>query len=265
MAADAQTKGQVWQAASYGRHCRFVAELGAPVLELLAPRRGERILDLGCGDGALTQRLVEAGARVTAVDAAADMVAAARRAGLDAECRDATDLGYDGAFDAVFTNAVLHWVPQADAVIDNVWRALVPGGRFVGEFGGFANVAAIRVALHAVLARRGLDGPARDPWFFPSAGAYAARLEARGFRVQSCEIVPRPTLLTTDMAGWMENFSGAFLAGLEPAERERAVAEVLELLAPVLRDEAGQWWADYIRLRFAAEKPADAAAKGGAR
>ena len=252
----APTAGQSWDPNGYRRNADFVPKLGDAVLALLAPRPGERILDLGCGDGALTQALVTAGARVVGVDASSEMVAAAQARGLDARVADGAALAFDGAFDAVFSNAALHWMVRADAVIAGVHRALKPGGRFVGEFGGHGNVAAITVALVAVLRRRGIDGAAAIPWYFPAPEAYRARLEAHGFVVDSIALVPRPTPLPTDMAGWLDTFAAPFFAGLEPADRAEALDEAVALLEPVLRDTAGQWTADYVRLRFAARRPA---------
>jgi hypothetical protein len=137
-------------------------------------------------------------------------------------------------------------------VLSGVRRALKPGGRFVGEFGGHGNVAAISVALVAVLAWRGVDGHAAFPWYFPSAEAYAAKLEAHGFAVDRIELIPRPTPLPTDMAGWLDTFAESFFGRLPADQRGAARDEVLALLAPYLRDEQGRWTADYVRLRFAA-------------
>lgn len=243
---------QSWQADRYATNARFVADLGAPVVELLAPRPGERILDLGCGDGALSERLAALGCTVIGVDAGPDMVAAARRRGVDAYVADGQDLRFAAEFDAVFSNAALHWMRDADAVLEGVRRALKPGGRFVGEFGGHGNVAAITVALVAVLARRGVDGHAAFPWYFPSAEAYAAKLEANGFVVDQIALIPRPTPLPTDMAGWLGTFAEGFFGRLPANQRAAARDEVLALLAPYLRDERGRWIADYVRLRFAA-------------
>jgi SAM-dependent methyltransferase len=243
---------QSWQPDRYAANARFVADLGLPVVELLAPRPGERILDLGCGDGALTERLAALGCTVIAVDAASEMVAAARRRGLEAYVADGQDLRFVAEFDAVFSNAALHWMRDADAVLRGVRRALRPGGRFVGEFGGHGNVAAIAVALAAVLARRGIDAHAAFPWYFPSAEAYAAKLETHGFALDRIDLIPRPTPLPTDMAGWLATFAESFFGRLPAAARDAARDEVLALLAPHLRDERGRWTADYVRLRFAA-------------
>lgn len=246
---------QTWAAERYAANARFVADLGAPVVALLDPTPGERILDLGCGDGALTERLAAAGCEVVGVDGAPGMVAAARARGLDARVMDGEALTFAREFDAVFSNAALHWMTRPDAVIEGVTRALRPGGRFVGEFGGHGNVAAITVALVAVLERRGVDGRDAIPWYFPTAGAYRARLEAHGFEVASIELIPRPTPLPTDMAGWLETFAEAFLDRLDRSERAAARDEVLALLGPCLCDERGRWTADYVRLRFAARLP----------
>ena len=245
--------GQDWDASRYAAHARFVAELGMPVVELLAPRPGERILDLGCGDGALTARLAELGCEVIGVDADPDMVRAARERGVDARLADGAGLSFAQEFDAVFSNAALHWMKSdPDAVVAGVARSLRPGGRFVGEFGGHGNVAAISVALLAVLARRGVDGRASHPWYFPTPQEYRARLERHGFAVQSIGLIPRPTPLPTGMAAWLGVFANPFLALVPLADRPALLEEAVALLEPVLCDHAGNWTADYVRLRFAA-------------
>jgi len=249
----ASSRDQHWNPEQYGRHARFVAELGAPLVELLAPQPGERILDLGCGDGALTLRLLEHGCSVVAVDASAAMVQAALALGLDARRMDGQALAFATDFDAVFSNAALHWMPDAEAVIAGVWNALRPGGRFVGEFGGHGNVAAIVAALDAALAARGLAVPC--PWFFPDPDTYAALLEARGFQVRSIALFPRPTLLPGDVGGWLETFAQPYTAALPPGERAPFIGEVVESLRPLLCDDRGDWRADYVRLRFLAHKP----------
>jgi len=137
---------QHWNPEQYGRNARFVSELGMPVVELLSPRSGERILDLGCGDGALTVKLVELGCTVVGVDSSAEMVSVARLLGVDAHIMDGQSLAFVSEFDAVFSNAVLHWIKNPERVLAGVWRALKPGGRFVGEFGGYGNVAVIVTA-----------------------------------------------------------------------------------------------------------------------
>ena len=245
-----ETGTQRWKADSYQEHTGFVPLLGAPVLNLLAPKPGERILDLGCGDGALTEKLVAAGARVMGVDASEAMIEAAKARGLDVQVRDAHELDFGPTFDAVFSNAALHWMLDPDAVIAGVRRALKPGGRFVGEFGGHGNVAAIMVALLAVLWKRGIDADAFAPWYFPTTDAYRARLEAAGFTVETIDLIPRPTPLPTDMEGWLRTMAGPFFAALEADDREPALDDAVRLLKPCLCDEGNRWTADYVRLRF---------------
>jgi len=243
-----------WNPDLYAKNARFVSDLGAPVLELLSPKAGERILDLGCGDGVLSRQLLDMGCQVVGVDASTAQVEATRRLGVDAKVMEGEALAFDAEFDAVFSNAALHWMKDARRVADGVFRALVPGGRFVAEFGGEGCVKTIRDALATALGRRGIDGRALDPWYFPSAGEYAAVLEASGFRVEAITSFPRPTPLPTGLEGWLHTFAANYLSPLPPASRPAFLAEVSELVAPALRSPSGTFIADYVRLRFRAQK-----------
>jgi trans-aconitate methyltransferase len=248
------TPRQTWSPERYAKHARFVSDLGMPVVDLLGPRAGERILDLGCGDGALTEKLVACGCDVVGLDTSAEQVAGARARGLDARVGSGEALAFDGEFDAVFSNAALHWMRRPDAVIARVRRALKPGGRFVGEMGGHGCVDHIVRALGHALAARGIDATRYNPWFFPTDADYRGRLEAHGFRVESIALFPRPTPLPGDVTGWLETFAESFLVAVPADERPAFLAEVREALRPALADACGQWTADYVRLRFAAHR-----------
>lgn len=249
--------GHSWDPTAYAAHASFVPALGGAVLGLLAPKPGERILDLGCGDGVLTQKLVGAGATVVGVDADKAMIAAAAEKGLDARLMDGRQLTFDAEFDAVFSNAALHWMPPASFVAAGVFRALKPGGRFVGEFGGHGNIAAIRTALRAVLTIRGYRVPPAEESFYPTAQEYRDVLETAGFEVTSAEIIPRPTPVPSGMSAWLQTFRGGFIdnAGVPEVERSQVIEDTRAMLRPILADQAGNWTADYVRLRFAARKP----------
>jgi SAM-dependent methyltransferase len=246
---------QTWNSELYEKNARFVSDLGAPVLERLAARAGEHILDLGCGDGVLTKKIADLGCHVVGLDSSSDFVAAARRLGLEVVEKSAYDMDFVSRFDAVFSNAALHWMKDADAVIGNVARALRPKGRFVAEMGGHGCVKTVLAALIEELGRRGYNGDSANPWYFPSAEDYGARLTAAGFSVRYIAIIPRPTLLPGDVLGWLVTFSGAF-AGLLPAAERRDYLECVRArLAQQLCDANGRWTVDYVRLRFEAHLP----------
>lgn len=244
---------QHWDPERYRRNAGFVAELGMPVVDLLALKAGERILDLGCGEGALTRKLAALGCDVVGVDASADQIRKARDEGLDAHVADGQNLTFDAQFDAVFTNAALHWMKDAAAVVSGVRRALKPGGRFVGEFGGVGNVQTLRTALRVAVAARGIDPDEADPWYFPTPDAYRDVLEAEGFVVKSIELINRPTPLPGDVDGWLASFGESFLNRIDETERVAAIDQIRDALRPVLTDPDGTWVADYVRLRFSAE------------
>ena len=248
------SRRQTWSAASYDEHARFVSDLAGGVIDWLQPESGERILDLGCGDGVLTAEIAGKGAEVVGVDASADFVRACQARGLDVRLMDGENLTFDQEFDAVFSNAALHWMTRPEHVIAGIWRALKPQGRFVAEFGGHGNVAAITTALHAMALRHGKDTGLAHPWFFPSLAAYRALLEAQGFAVARIALIPRPTPLKTGMAAWLKLFNTPFFAQFG-ADFNAAVKQAEELLKFSLCDAQGNWTADYVRLRAEARKP----------
>ena len=245
---------QTWDPKAYEQNGAFVHGLAGGVLEWLDAKAAEHILDLGCGDGQLTQRIADTGASVVGVDASPEMVAVARARGVVADVASAEALPYArNEFDSVFSNAALHWMRDQDAMMAEVRRVLKPGGRFVAEMGGQGNIAAIRVALMAVLARHGFGDREDGVNYYPTADGYSRRLVRHGFDVQRIALIPRPTpLAESGMAGWLRTFRRGVLEGLPEAIRDRVVEETSALLAPALRDEDGKWTADYVRLRFIA-------------
>jgi SAM-dependent methyltransferase len=243
---------QRWNPERYREDAGFVPVLGQPAVELLDPQPGERILDLGCGDGALTGDLVARGAEVVAIDASPEMVVAARARGFDARLADGQALAFAGEFDAVFSNAALHWMTAPDAVLTGVRRALRPGGRFVGEFGGVGNVQAVIDAMTATFANHPEFGVLRLPWYFPTPEAYRKRLMAGGFRVVTLGLHPRPTPLPGDLAAWLAIFADAITSHLDTEQKRCFTEETTVHAATKLHDVQAGWQVDYVRLRFAA-------------
>ena len=238
-----------WDAADYAAHGGFVPALGQAALELLDPRPGEAILDVGCGDGTLTVKIREKGADVVGIDNSLSMVAAAKAKGLDARLMDAAQLKFSEAFDAAFSNATLHWVLDKERAARAIWFALKPGGRFAGEMGGEGNLARLRQALDDELVARGFGPPSYAANWYPDVEQFVAVYEAAGFRDVDARLVERPTPLEHGVAAWVTTFRAGWLdrAGVPPEERQ-AVAEAVA-------DRVGGDQADYVRLRFMMRKP----------
>ncbi len=252
-----------WSAADYARNACFVPQLGQAALQLLDPQPGELILDIGCGDGALTASIAKAGARVIGLDSDPDMVEAARARGIDAFVADAEALDLDhqaerfGRFDAVFSNAALHWMLDPDAVATAVFAMLKHGGRFVGEMGGAGNLFILRAGLREELAERGYPIPDADQAWYPAVEEFTRLYIAAGFTDVHAERIERPTDLPAGIAGWVRTFRSGLLDLIMVPEWERdQVAEAVERrLAPELRKPDGGYFADYIRLRVSMRKP----------
>lgn len=238
-----------WDAGDYARVGAFVAELGAAALDLLDPKRGERILDVGCGNGALTKRIAERGAAVTGIDNSLEMIRAAHANGVDALVVDASDMHFDSEFDAAFSNAALHWMPQKEAVAAGIFRALKSGGRFAGEMGGEGNLKSLREALDEELVIRGYAPPAEAANWYASPDDFAVVYEAAGFREVDARLIERPTRIEHGIAEWVTTFRRGWLdqAGVPEEERRDIAAAVA--------DRFGSNIADYVRLRFIMRKP----------
>lgn len=246
------TGSQTWNPGEYSAHGRFVTDLGANILEWLDPKPGEEILDLGCGDGVLTAQIAARGARVLGVDASPEMIDASRNRGVAVQVINATQLTFQRQFDAVFSNAALHWIHDQPALLHGVAHALKPGGRFVAEMGGHGNIAAIRVALHAALSHHGLAELMVEDNYFPTIAEYSGLLESHGFSVNAIELIPRPTPLPSGMRAWLIMFRPGLFERVPEDLRDTILNETLEHLAPALCDKDGNWTADYVRLKFRA-------------
>ena len=245
-----------WDSTDYDGSHSFVYEYGEDVVGLLDPREDERVLDLGCGTGHLTDAVADSGASVVGVDKAPSMLAEARDAYPEFPflLADARQLPFEESFDAVFSNAALHWIDDQDRAVAAVHDAVRPGGRFVAEMGGTGNVQTIVDAVFAELDRRGYEQ--QTPWHFPSVGEYASRLEAHGFEVRYATLFDRPTELddgADGLAEWLGMFGDTLLAPVPDDELDDVVAAVEDRLRDDLFAD-GTWTADYRRLRFEAVK-----------
>ncbi|MBA3527088.1 MAG: methyltransferase domain-containing protein [Pseudomonadota bacterium] len=239
-----------WDAAEYARVGGFVAELGAAALDLLDPQPGEHILDIGCGDGALSEKIVQRGAAVVGIDNSISMIGAAKARGLDARYMDAADLRFSEAFDAVFSNATLHWVLDKERAARAIWFALKHGGRFAGEMGGHGNLAKLREALDDVLVTRGFGPPTYAANWYPEVEEFVAVYEQVGFKEVDARLIQRPTPLEHGVAAWVTTFRKGWLDRAEVPQEERAD------IAAAVADRVGSNVADYVRLRFIMRKPA---------
>jgi len=238
-----------WDAADYARVGGFVAALGGAALELLDPKPGETILDIGCGDGTLTAEIAARGATVVGIDNSPEMIAAATTKGLDARLIDVAHMQFDRMFDAAFSNATLHWVLARQEAARSIWLALKPGARFAGEMGGEGNLASLRQALDEELIIRGYGPPTDASNWYASPEDFAAVYESAGFEGIDARLIERPTVIDHGIAAWVTTFRMGWLdrAGVPQAER----AEIGQAVA----DRIGSNIADYVRLRFTMRKP----------
>jgi len=238
-----------WDAADYARVGAFVSELGGAALELLDPQPGERILDVGCGEGTLTKKIAERGATVLGIDNSPEMVAAAQANGVDAQLLAAEAISFSEEFDAAFSNAALHWVLAKEQAAAAIFRALRPGGRFVGEMGGEGNLEKLREALDDELIGRGYRPPSEAGNWYASPEEFAEVYEEAGFRDVDARLIERPTPIDHGIAAWVTAFRKGWLDRALVPEGERAE------IADAVADRVGSNMADYVRLRFIMRKP----------
>ncbi|MCP6757958.1 MAG: methyltransferase domain-containing protein [Fischerella sp. CENA71] len=250
-----------WNTTLYEGQHGFVWQYGEDLLNLLSPQVGDRILDLGCGTGQLTDKIATHGADVLGIDHSPAMIEKARQnyPHLRFDIADARNFQVEQPLDAIFSNAALHWVKEADAVVSCIYKALKSGGKFVAEFGGKGNIKTIVQALENALIELGYNSPGTiNPWYFPSISEYATLLEKQGLEVTYATLFDRPTALeggNMGMANWLQMFfTSQFLTGFSDTQQAKVIQAVEERLQPILYKD-GRWWADYRRIRVVAIKP----------
>lgn len=231
----------------------FIADLAAPILEMLQPKDGEEILDLGCGDGSLALEIKKSGANVQGVDLNTDKVQQARAKGIDASVVNITQISFENQFDAIFSNAVLNWVKNQTSAIHHLHKALKKGGRLIAEFGGEGNVKTISDAMQEVFDNNTDFGSFKNPWYYPSAQEYKKLLEENGFSVEYCELVPKPTRVV-NIDQWLDAFAATIVSSLTKEEKLKFKEQVKKILEPKLYTKENDWTIDYVRLRVKAIK-----------
>lgn len=245
-----------WNADLYNDKHAFVYQFGSQILDLLKPQTGEVILDLGCGSGELTKAIKDSGAKTYGIDSSPEMISRAKAnyPEIDFRVMDATALDFDFKFDAIFSNAVFHWIKNPEKAVEKMYENLKDGGRIVMEFGGKGNVQNIVEAVKISLAKRNLQF--HDLWYFPAIGEFASLLENKSFKVTFAEHFPRETELAdeeTGIADWLEMFGKPFFSEINETEKPIFLQEVTEILRPK-NYRNGKWYADYKRIRVVTVK-----------
>ncbi len=248
-----QNETNKWNPNSYNKHTAFVSQLALPVVDLLNPQKGEKILDVGCGEGTLAVEIERRGAKVVGVDMSAEMIEQCQSKGIEAYVGSVTDLPYDEAFDAIFSNAMLHWVKDARSAVQNIAKVLKRGGHFVCEFGGEGNAYALVSAMQEVFEKHPEFGAFDNPWYFPSVEEYTTLLESEGFRVEYMEIIPRPTPMD-DIGNWLDIFANGVTKHLSQEQFEVFKEECQVILKERIYSQEEEWLLDYKRLRVRAVK-----------
>ena len=247
------TENNQWNPNSYTKHTAFVSQLALPVVDLLDPKKGEKILDVGCGEGTLAVEIERRGAKVVGIDMSAEMIEQCQAKGIEAYVGSVTDLPYNEAFDAVFSNATLHWVKDARGAVQNIAKSLKNGGCFVCEFGGEGNAYHLVSAMEEVFKKHPEFGVFDNPWYFPSMREYTTLLESEGFNVEYMEIIPRPTPMD-DISNWLDIFANGVTKHLGKAQFETFKEECRAILKETIYSEEEGWMLDYKRLRVRAVK-----------
>ncbi len=239
-----------WNPKEYSTHTAFVSQLALPIVELLNPKKGERVLDVGCGDGTLAVEIQKSGAKVVGIDLSSQMVEACRAKGIEAVVCSATNIAFVNEFDAVFSNAALHWVKDAKGAVESIKRALKHGGRFVAEFGGEGNMKSVIDAIEVVFTKHPEFGEFNNIWYFPSVDEYKKLLVDNGFKVEHIELIPRPTPMNS-LAKWLDIFANGICKNLTPFQFDTLKQEVEEICKDRLFDKNKNIWIlDYVRLRI---------------
>lgn len=245
---------QKWNAEQYNENASFVSELGNSVLELLNPKSDEVILDVGCGDGTLTQQIANMSSEVIGIDSSESMVESTSGKGINCSLMSADAITFENKFDAVFTNAALHWVKDHNLVLKGVCKSLKAKGRFVGEFGGYGNIQTLVNAMKRVVENNPKMGTFSNPWYFPTVSEYSKLLTENDFYVEEIKLIPRPTQLKTGVKEWLKIFGNYIISGI-PAELEDPFLNKVEcIVKDDLYSEKSGWLADYVRIRFKAQK-----------